>query len=433
MASVTKKSLFSRPAFSKSASAKVQSGASTTGLFSRADSSYSAIVEEENKRIEKRKIKATRKAKEDNEVVDLADGIRKRRCISISDPSSEDESDYEKPERNKGRSSSHSPAQVKHTPQTESSLLNSTKAFTYPNHGVLELSDDDDSQKGIHPSKSLSGDEDLDVAFVSSTNHAQHSQKVDPAEIYTEAGDDEEDKVESDDEFAEIARQARESARRKQESQAEKPIHSFQANPNSTSQNGHLHELPKTLAINIHVESPIPGVECKTLKRRLDQRLRPVRLMWCEANEFSDEESKQIILMFRGKRVWDVNTPESLGISVNDQGETHVQGDDPLNPLEPSGDIVMDAIREDQQKEYTSAWLEKYGRNQVENDEEKLAETPPLQQEPVLEKLKIICRAKHYPDFKLAVKKVRLTFPRIKHRTDHIVYNNSSYSRGFCN
>lgn len=424
----TKKSLFSKPAFSKSASAKVQSGTSTTDLFSRADSSYSAIIEEEEKRIKKRKVKATQKVEEDGKAIDLIDSVRKRRHISISDPSSEDESDLEQPERNKVRLPGYSPAQVKHTSQTNPALISSTKPFTYSDHKVLELSDDDDSRKGIHAS-----DEDPDITFVSSTNHVQHLQTIDTAETHTEAEEDEEDKDESDDEFAEIARQARETARRKQESQAERATYSFQANSMSTSQNGQYYESPRTQAINIHVESPIPGVERKTIKRRLDQRLRQVRLIWCDANGFSEEESTRIILMFRGQRVYDVSTPESLGISVNNQGEAHVRGDDPLNPLEPSGDIVMEAINEDQQKAYTSAWLEEHGRGQAENDDEKLAETQPPQQEPVLENVKIICRAKSYPDFKLAVKKVRLATPQVGYRTDCVVYNDSSYSRSLWN
>ncbi len=75
--------------------------------------------------------------------------------------------------------------------------------------------------------------------------------------------------------------------------------------------------------ISILVDSHIPETKPLVVKRKLSQRFRDVRMAWCDAQvlhdhrPMMDQEKDNIFLTWRGRRVWDVTTAESLGIKVD--------------------------------------------------------------------------------------------------------------------
>lgn len=87
--------------------------------------------------------------------------------------------------------------------------------------------------------------------------------------------------------------------------------------PNSASNGGDENLLPKENdpIVRILITSKIENTQPLYVHRLLSQRLKDVRLAWCERQKFDRKLTSTIILTWKGKRVFDSTTCKSLSIS----------------------------------------------------------------------------------------------------------------------
>lgn len=216
----------------------------------------------------------------------------------------------------------------------------------------------------------------------------------------------------SDEEFPELARKAREKARRKRletDTAFEIPdaplkignfgsLQRSQSIPQSTS----LPPPPDPI-VQIMITSQIENTEPLIIRRRVSQRLKDVRLTWCHRQEFNPELVPTVFLTWKGKRVFDVTTCKSLGITVDQYGKILIKGR--MDIMEDvDGQIHMEAMTDEILEEYRKAKT----RAIVDGEDEEAdasKEAPPSEKkkEP---QVKIILKARGFEDLKLIVRPV---------------------------
>lgn len=216
----------------------------------------------------------------------------------------------------------------------------------------------------------------------------------------------------SDDEFADLARRARETARTKR---LELDVLNPTPNPPSSgmpdggfSQAKTVHaSTPPTPApdpiVSILITSRIPNTNPLIVNRKISQRLKDVRVTWCQRQSFTPDFTASVFMTWRGKRLFDVTTCRSLGIGVDCNGNIVTKG---------QKDILGEEERQIHMEAMTQGIIEeiermKRGEASGEGHGEigRREELPPAaekQETPV----RIILKAKGYSDFKLIVKSV---------------------------
>ncbi|KAJ9663403.1 hypothetical protein H2201_005611 [Coniosporium apollinis] len=152
--------------------------------------------------------------------------------------------------------------------------------------------------------------------------------------------------------------------------------------------------------IQILITSRINNARPLLVKRRLKQRLYEVRDAWCKREGLPSEESANIFLTFRGRRLYDSTTCKSLGIAVDEDGEIIMRsgksrGADGLC----EGKIHMEVCNPETFEEMKREAAQKLKAKAPEE------EPLPTQEKKVEEKLvKLVLKAKGYEDFKLRAK-----------------------------
>jgi hypothetical protein len=215
----------------------------------------------------------------------------------------------------------------------------------------------------------------------------------------------------SDDEFSELAKKAREKARR-----IRPAVDSVLASQNSShAAQGDLQIQPsKSLrepppscppldpVVQLLITSQIPNTEPLIVSRKVSQRLKEVRLVWCERQHFTAEFIPKVFLTWKGNRLFDVTTCKSLGIDVGLDGGILLKGRKDIMG-DCDGKIHMEATTEEifaeQQKAKRRVISERADDNEVE-------EVVPVAQATEAQ-VRIILKAKGFEDFKLRVKSVR--------------------------
>lgn len=214
----------------------------------------------------------------------------------------------------------------------------------------------------------------------------------------------------SDEEYAELARKARERARRKRlEDDILPPNHkqSPSVETGSLPQTSFLARVstsksPLDPEVEILITSRLENTIPLIVRRRLSQRLKDVRLTWCSKNQFAPDMASSVFLTWRGKRLFDVTSCKSLGIAVDRDGRVLARGQD---------DILVDEDRKIHMEAMTEAIYEEYQKarrratEQRHEDEEE--EQAPVHQKPQDDQVRIILKAKGFADFKLIAKPVR--------------------------
>ena len=399
---------FKRPLFNKPAWSKPQAAPSTTDFFNRSNQTYMNVAAQEELR---RKKKAAKKERER-----ISQGVneqREEKRRRISDVS-EDEDDCDSSEdggNNTDRNREESrepevnlPSPIKSTGPVNPITLPSSLARSYADTvaaakarserpalaKVIDLESDDDS----YPA-------DGEKAGIGVT-------AVKPAEpaIY--------DNIElSDEEFPELAQQAREKARMKR-LQADSPTKVMPDQqlgltiPISTGRSQSVRASkspppPIDSVVSILITSSITNTNPLIVNRRIGQRLKEVRITWCQKQQFSPEFTNTIILVWRGKRLFDITSCRSLGIGVDGNGNIVTQGKRDILG-EENGKIHMEAMTEEMFDEQKKA----KARESCEIQEEPVTEQAVVEQ-PVQERqVKIILKAKGFDEFKLIVKPVRI-------------------------
>ena len=398
---IPKRSLFNKPSWSRPENLK-----SPADLFHRANHTYVDIAAEAER---KRKVKLARRERQ--RVLEEGGGepIRKRRCVSDE---SQDDDDYSssgdgsKAAKEKEdlavqatsvktkRSSSGEPK-----PSHQSLSTRYIEAFTAPKttdkDGLhqLEIIDLEIEENEFGPSPAEVDNDNVPVVTC---------RPSEPPGRDNEAA--------SDEEFPELARKAREKARRKRlEAEMEHvypdpaPLSSGDMYSRSSRS---IHQIapqpPPDPIVEILITSRIENTESLRVKRKISQRLKDVRVTWCLKQGFAQDFMSNVVLTWRGKRLFDVTTCKSLGIAVDQDGNVLTKG---------QKDIVGDEDRQVHMEAMTEGMLEndKKGKGYMvggdepqdhENDEEIVARQ---KQEP---QVKIILKTKGFKDLKLIVQSV---------------------------
>jgi len=214
----------------------------------------------------------------------------------------------------------------------------------------------------------------------------------------------------SDEEFPELIQQAREREREK-EQQKKRTATSFSEKNHAVKGSDNLDDIfdsgtttPVDVdpTIEILITSKIEGTKPLKVKRKLYQRLKEVRLSWCDKQSIDgqplDEAYKAtMFLTWKKIKVYDVTTCSSLGLKIDGRGRLKGAPDG----IDPEGRIHLEAWTEEAWNYYTTRKAAKQKREQGGSDDEAAAREA---EENAVPKVKIIMKARGMEDFKIAVK-----------------------------
>ncbi|OJD25210.1 hypothetical protein ACJ73_03418 [Blastomyces percursus] len=153
-----------------------------------------------------------------------------------------------------------------------------------------------------------------------------HSKQAPKHDLDDEEDDD--DDLYAEEEYAELARKARERARLQRAASAGNTgpdpatagARTTQS-PNiinhatkSTSNTPDRQSQPVEPIVRILITSDLPNTNPLIVQRRLNQDLRDVRRAWCSRQGFDDNLMASVFLTWKGRRLFDVTTCKSLGV-----------------------------------------------------------------------------------------------------------------------
>lgn len=183
--------------------------------------------------------------------------------------------------------------------------------------------------------------------------------------------------------FAELERKARERARRHKTKSVTDAI--------STTAEDDFGPI-----VTILITSSISGTSPLICKRRIDQRLKEVRLIWCTRQGFDEEMTNDVFLTWKGNKIFDVNTCKGMGIIVDDHGNLRDHGEGTRN-----SHIHFEAMT-------AEIFAEKERAREAEYRIEGQKEEELLQAPDKGVTLRLILKSKGYNDFKIKVRPVSL-------------------------
>lgn len=175
--------------------------------------------------------------------------------------------------------------------------------------------------------------------------------------------------------------------------------------------------LKEDPVISILVSSQVDGLGSGIIvKRKLSQRFKDVRMAWCDKQLIAGHrnmtaiEKDCIFLTWRGRRVWDVTTAESLGIRVDGRG--HVVDEKGFNlggnvHLEAWTQETFDACQREKKRERARLEMGTAERIDLGDDSDVPAEEEVIEEAPAptqVEKIKIVLKPKEGDAVKLIVK-----------------------------
>lgn len=235
--------------------------------------------------------------------------------------------------------------------------------------------------------------------------------------------------LESDDEYAELARKAREKNRRKRletdMSFGSTDTPSTSGDPTSQQRFQSIPKpmpppLPRDPVIKILITSQIENSQPLIINRRISQRLRDVRLAWCHRQNFSKELTDKVFLTWRGCKLWDVTTCVRLGIAVDEFDNILLKGQKDITG-EEERHIHMEAMTEDILEEYKKSHKAPILNEPIPGEDDVLEVEEKVEK---LAKVKIILKAKGYEDFRVSIGAVRYssyTYPSVTLLISYIV------------
>ena len=397
-----------RPLFNRPTWSKPQVTSNAADFFSRSDQTYASVIADEERR---RKKRLARKATERAAPGDDRDSGVKRRRLSIESDSDNDDSQQSsdgdtKAIPDEGSSIIQVGADVRSQARSASppKLVVSPKSLTerYENAiAAARLQSERASHSNI---VDLEDDEDSDVA-----TGQQQQTKVTATETRKPTIYD--DLELSDEEFPELARQAREKARRKRlqadfpaDPSPDPPVPQANSTQSIRSQSNRSPSPPINVpekVISILITSRITNTNPLIVNRKLHQRLKDVRMAWCQRQGFTAEYTATILLVWRGRRLFDVTSCKSLGIDVDFNGNMIARGEKDILG-EENHHLHMEAMTEEMFEQHKK---EREASQQIVPErpdvEEAVVQIP---QEP---QVRIILKGKGFEDFKLIVKHVR--------------------------
>jgi len=211
----------------------------------------------------------------------------------------------------------------------------------------------------------------------------------------------------SDEEFPELLQQARERERLKAlaREKASKSFEEQNHTSNELDDDDDIFQTENSMAhadpiIQVLVTSQIDGTKPLLVKRKLSQRLKEVRLAWCDhqANEgqpMGSEVKDSIFLTWRGKRLYDVTTCKSLDLNIDSLGKLSSQGEG----VDNNGRVHLESWTEEVFKAYQKKLAARLQSEQNGVDEEEVVE-----KQVVVQKTRLFLRSRELGEYKLMVK-----------------------------
>jgi len=409
-----KRSLFNKPAWSRP-----QKVASPAEFFHRSSSAYADVAAEaERKRKAKLARRLAERAKGDSEA--KANGENKRqRTLSDSDDDSDGASDrshsYSKSKDAKEEKRCHgnvNPEELIAAP----TATTSRRSPTLQKNPVLQTLSKC-YENGINARRAEMHAKQISSNIIELEDSGDEGAAPDENDGQTTIqakkppAPEEDDFPASDDEYAELARKARERARRKRLeddiiSTTQKPAPSTEPDSHSQQPLSVRQPMPASSQpdpeVHILITSPLENTGPLIIKRKLSQRLKDVRVTWCQHQQFTADMTSTVFLTWRGKRLFDVTSCKSLGIAVDEDGNVSSKGETRLFGEEEQK-VHMEAMTTELLEERKKAKNRKTGEAQGDRDNSEEIVTPQKPQEP---QVRIILKAKGFDDFKLIVKAV---------------------------
>lgn len=130
---------------------------------------------------------------------------------------------------------------------------------------------------------------------------------------------------ESDDEFAEVIRQARQAQKQKSAGRDKEPLPSQTIADRSLESSAGLVTEAEPV-VDIILTSYLQSTKPLRVKIRLSQQLGIVREAWCRKHGFTDEVMRDIFLVYRLRKIYDMSTCRSLGLDVDSSGRLIMKG-----------------------------------------------------------------------------------------------------------
>lgn len=408
-----KRSLFNKPAWSKP-----QTTGDALDFFHRSRQTYVDIAAEEERR---RKRKLARKEKERARTANSEEREGKRRRLSDYSDDEDDQtsSGSEHEELVKPSAAKVQPVVSQKSPSPKRQQISPNSLLRqYEEITALPEYKEEQKQSDPKPVQTVI----IDLGDGESPPRAiQEEDEPDITTVTTiQTPEDEDDALlASDEEFPELARKAREKARQKR-LEAEAASATLDPSQPDTGDRS----LPRSLSLQQPTPSPQPTDDIVSIlitsrianttplivNRRISQRLKDVRVTWCDRQGFTAEATATVFLTWRGKRMFDVTTCKSLGIGVGADGTIVMKGERDLLG-EEERQIHMEIMAEEILEDYKKS---KRRANGDEDTEESAKQEAQQAEHPPEEQVRIILKAKGLDDFKLKVKAVcvdYLVFP----------------------
>lgn len=210
----------------------------------------------------------------------------------------------------------------------------------------------------------------------------------------------------SDDEFSELKMEARQRERQKalDRLQAEQSFEKQNQATNSTGTADHAVDnifeenftAVEDPVVEIFLSSRIEGTVPLRAQRRLMQRLKEVRLAWCDRQSISGQPfpktfKDSVFLTWRDKKLYDYTSCKSLGLKVDSSGKLLSDGDGFAE-----GKVHLEAWTQDLFDKYQEKLAKQaYGNDEDEHEEVKVDN---------VEKMRLVLKARGMDDFKIIVK-----------------------------
>jgi len=150
--------------------------------------------------------------------------------------------------------------------------------------------------------------------------------------------------------------------------------------------------------LQILIDTKIPNTKPLVVKRYYRDNMRIVRKTWCERQGFSTEQTKSVILTWRGKRVYDVANCKSLGIELNRRGEPVIKVGADGYDAEGDKIVFVATTHEILEQEIKAAEEAAKRKEEAYSDDE--------EQQAKEQQIRIVLRAKGQEDLKISVKPV---------------------------
>jgi hypothetical protein len=215
---------------------------------------------------------------------------------------------------------------------------------------------------------------------------------------------EEEDPQMSDEEFPELVQRAREREEQKEQERLRAAKAFAEKNHDSKVAVSVVDDVFQDLntpevdpIVEILVTSCMEGTNPLLVRRRLNQRLKEVRLSWCDKQSLHGaplppQFRASVFLTWNGKRLFDASTCKHLGVKLGKDGKFPSQGEG----FDSSGRLHFEAWTEDLFTAYQTQTQEQ--QEGVEGEEE------PEQAHEQAGRIKLLLKARDMEPFRLRVK-----------------------------